>query len=87
MYEFSQDRYEYGPEGAWILHEEMVAADPDSGRPEAHVNSRRLGMLNVAAQLYKPEANCKKAFEHHGDKLCCPRQIAAVLDLDVGACV
>ena len=85
IYEFSQERYEFDPEGAWVLHEETVATNPDSGRPEAHVNSRRLGvLLDVAAQLYKPEAICKEAFEHHGDKLCCQRQIAAILDLDLG---
>ena len=69
--------------GAWVVHEETVATDPDSGRAEAHVNSRRLGVLDTAAQLYRPDDICKEAFEQHYDLLCCQRQIASILGKDL----
>ena len=79
IYEHSHESYTFDPEGAWTLHEETVGVDPDTGRPEALVNSRRLGVLDVAAQLYRPSEICAEAFEHHDDKLCCQRQIASIL--------
>ena len=79
IYEFSNERYTFDPDGAWVVHEEVVATDPDTGRAEAHVNSRRLGALDTAAQLYRPDEICKEAFEDHSDMLCCQRQIASIL--------
>ena len=65
------------------MNEETVGVDPDTGRPEALVNSRRLGMLHATAQLYKPETICKEAFEHHSDRPCCQRQIASILGVSL----
>ena len=62
-----------------------MKTDPDTGRPEAHVSNRRLGVqLGASAQLYRPEAMCAEDFRSKDDKLCCPRQIAELLCEDLG---
>ena len=61
-----------------MVHEEIVATDPDTGRAEAHVSSRRLGLLDIAAQLNRPDDICTEAFEQHSDKRCCQRQNASI---------
>ena len=41
IYDHSQETYIFDKEGACIIHEETVGTDPDSGVPEAILNSRR----------------------------------------------
>ena len=45
---------------------------------------RRVGARPVFSHFLFSEALCEKAFEEHSDKLCCPRQIASILKVDVG---
>ena len=49
IYEVSKERWEYdaGSDGAWTIHEETVARDPDSGQTEVLLD-RRVGMAPVS---------------------------------------
>ena len=57
----------------------------EEGIPKAHtVMDRRTGALPTFSQFLFHDGLCPEAFEDVPDKLCCPRQIAAVLKLDFG---
>ena len=43
-----------------------------------------MGARPVFTQFLFAESLCEEDFEEHHDKLCCPRQIASILKLDVG---
>ena len=83
IYEFSQERYEFDPEGSFIIHEETIGVDPDTNIAESHVNTRRMGHLDMREQLYRPDDICEEAFMEADDKLCCQRQIASILQIDL----
>ncbi len=90
LYEQSQETWTYDKNGSWIISEEALKLDKRSGKVDMDVVlKRRMGVLlpaSISRFLY-PEAICREAFESHGDHLCCPRQIAAVLRLDFGEVV
>ncbi|MCP3866237.1 MAG: hypothetical protein GY695_24480, partial [Aestuariibacter sp.] len=86
LQEHSDEVWILDPDGSWKIHEEVVATNPDTGEGEAHVVlDRRTGGRPVAmSQLLEAEAVCDEAWEQHDDKLCCPRQMAAILRRDMG---
>jgi hypothetical protein len=67
------------------VSEETVGTHPDTEVPEANVVlDRRVGAAPLSPPgLLFPEAVCPEAYEDHGDNLCAPRQIAAVLKRDL----
>ncbi len=91
LYEVSDEAWDLDPDGSWLIHEETVGSrrvgtDPDTNLAESHVVlDRRVGARPVFSHFLFSEALCEEAFEEHEDKLCCPRQIASVLKLEVGA--
>ena len=78
--EVSEERVIIRPGGAWFVAE-MVTTGPVvvGGDPDTNVIVRQLGMKPVLTQLPFPEAICSLAFENHPGKMCCPRQLAAIL--------
>ena len=88
IFEVSEETYIFDPDGAFYIFEETIATDPDSGQAEAHVNYRRMGCwVDLSSQLYRPQDLCEEAFEHRDDKLCCQRQIARVLGIELDAII
>ena len=82
----SRETWEYddASDGAWTIHEETVARDPDSGEMVVALD-RRVGTAPLSAsELPFAEHLCAEAFESHDDHLCVPRQVAALLALDFG---
>ncbi len=62
----------------------LVSTDTDGGLANSHVVlDRRVGARPVFTQFIFAEALCDEAFEEHPDKLCCPRQIASILKLEI----
>ena len=85
LYEVSAETWTLDPDGSWLISEETVATNPDTGLAEAHVVlDRRVGARPVFNQFLFADALCDEAFEEHDDKLCCPRQIASILNIDIG---
>ncbi len=85
LYEMSDETWTLDGSGSWRIHEEVVATDPDTGTAEAYTFlDRPTGTRPVLANFLFPDALCEEAFEEHDDMLCCPRQMAAVLKLDIG---
>ena len=69
-----------------MINEETVGTHPQTGRAEAHtVMDRPVGAkpLPPATMLF-PEHVCEEAFLDCDDRLCVPRQIAAVLKRPMG---
>ena len=86
IYEVSKETWEYdaASDGAWTIHEETIARDPDDGSMVVALD-RRVGMTPLSAsELPLAEHLCAEAFADRDDKCCVPRQIAAVLKLDYG---
>ncbi len=84
LYEVSDESWTLDPDGSWKISEETVGTNPDTGNGESHVVlDRRVGARPVFTQFLFAEALCDEAFEEHPDKLCCPRQIASILKLDL----
>ena len=81
IYEFSEEVYSLDAGAEWIIHEETVGTDPDSNQAEAHV--RRLGANPSAIQLQHINAVCSEAWNNSNDNLCCPRQIASILEINI----
>ena len=81
----SEERWLLDPRGSWKISEETVGTDPDTGEAEAHVVlDRRIGARPIPPPtMLFPDAVCEVAFEDHGDNLCAPRQIAALLKRDL----
>jgi hypothetical protein len=86
LYEVSEEKWVLDTRGGWRVSEETVGTHSDTGEAEAHVViDRRLGATPLPPPgLLFPEAVCPEAFEDHGDNLCAPRQIAAILKRDLG---
>jgi hypothetical protein len=86
LYEVSEERWVLDTRGGWKVSEETVGTHPDTGEAEAHVvMDRRVGALPLPPpELLFPEAVCPQAYQDHGDNLCAPRQIAAILKRDLG---
>jgi hypothetical protein len=85
LYEVSEERWLLDPRGSWKISEETVGTHPDTGKAEARVVlDRRIGArpLPPPTMLFA-DAVCEAAFEEHGDNLCAPRQIAALLKRDM----
>ncbi len=91
VYEVSKDTWTLDSEGSWLIDEETVGTNKATGEGESHVTlerpsdkhrRRRAAAKPVFSHFLFSEAICDEAFEEHDDKLCCPRQIAAVLKLD-----
>ena len=81
LYEHSREKSTFDPDGAWSIHEETVATDPDAGRAGAQVVlDRGLGVLR--SDLLFSDDICLEAYERREEKTCVPRQIAAVLKRD-----
>ena len=77
LYEVSRETWEYD-DGAWIIHEETVGRDPDSGEMVVALD-RRVGAAPLSpSELPFAEHLCAEAFESHDDHLCVPRQVAAL---------
>jgi hypothetical protein len=85
LYQVSEEVWSLDDAGSWVVAEETVGTDPDTGRAAAHVvMDRRVGAHPVPpATMLFPEAVCETAFEQHDDNLCAPRQIAALLKRDL----
>ena len=86
IHEVSKETWTYDKTGSWLISEETVKYNAEEGETQdTVVLQRRMrgGPCAISRFLY-PEALCKEAFEEHDDHLCCPRQIAAVLRLDLG---
>jgi hypothetical protein len=85
LYEVSEEKWVLDRRGGWKVSEETVGTHPDTGEAEAHVViDRRVGAGPLPPPgLLFPEAVCPEAFEEHGDNLCAPRQIAAILKRDL----
>jgi hypothetical protein len=83
--EVSEEKWVLDRRGGWKVSEETVGTHPDTGEAEAHVvMDRRVGARPLPPPgLLFPEAVCPEAFEDHGDNLCAPRQIAAILKRDL----
>jgi len=86
LYEASKEQWGYDDEGSWIINEETVKYNEASGETKSHVVlDRRLEAdPAILSRFLFSEALCQEAFENHEDSFCCPRQIAAVLKLDLG---
>jgi hypothetical protein len=83
LYEVSDETWTVDPTGNWRISEETVRIDRGVGDVDI-VLDRRLGARPVFSQLLFAEALCEEAYEDHDDKLCCPRQMAAIFKLDLG---
>ncbi len=84
LYEHSEEVWTLDPEGPWAIHEETTGFDEELNLVSTTVLDRRTGALPTFSQFLFQDALCPEAFEEVDDKLCCPRQIAAVLKLDFG---
>ena len=84
LYEHSEEVWTLDPEGPWAIHEETTGFDEELNLVSTTVLDRRTGALPTFSQFLFHDALCPEAFEEVEDKLCCPRQIAAVLRLDFG---
>ncbi len=82
LYEVSDETWTLDPTGNWRISEETVKVEGGVGSVHI-VLDRRLGAQPVYNQFLFPDALCDEAFEDHDDKMCCPRQIAAILKLDL----
>jgi hypothetical protein len=81
LYEMSDETWSLDDGGSWLISEELVAVDPETGHAEANtILDRRVGVNPFPNHLLFPEAICDEAYERSGDdKLCAPRQISAIL--------
>jgi hypothetical protein len=86
LHEVSRERWTYDAAGAWLISEESVEYNEETKKTEDTVvlQRRMRGGPSAISRFLHPEALCKEAFEDHGDMLCCPRQISAVLRLELG---
>ena len=86
LYEASQEEWKYdtSSETAWIINEETVGRDPDSGEMVVALD-RRTGVAPYSlSQIPYPEDLCEEALIDCNDMMCVPRQIAAIVSLDFG---
>ena len=82
LYKVLDETWTLDPTGNWRISEETVKVTAGVGSVDI-VLDRRLGVRPVYSHFLFPEALCDEAFEDHDDKLCCPRQIASILNLDL----
>jgi hypothetical protein len=76
----STEKTYYNPEGEWRI---VVLMTTPGKPPKTHVIKRALGAKPLSASdLPFPEAICDEAFVFADDKLCCARQISAILGVD-----
>ena len=79
--EISGEQYFYDADAQWEISE--MVTNPSlipAGNPSTSVMHRPLGALTAAsAFLCRPEHIIPEAFEEHDDRLCVPRQVAALL--------
>ena len=86
LYEVSKETWSFDEtsDGALTIHEETVGIDPDSGEAVVALD-RRVGTAPLSvSDLPFADQLCPQAFEDRDDHACVPRQIAALLDLDIG---
>lgn len=88
LYEVSDEQWWYddSDSASWAVHEETVGVDPLTREGESHVVlDRSVGArpMRSDAMLF-PDAVCPEAFVESDDRLCVPRQIAAILQEDMG---
>ena len=86
LFQVSDEEWSYDSHGSWGIHEETVGVDPETGEAEAHVIlDRRVGaMPSISNNVLFQDAICPEAFEERTDNLCAPRQMAALLKLEIG---
>ena len=85
IYEASDEKWFYDDAGSWAIHEETTGVDPDTGEAESHVIlDRRVQGEPGCSTLLFPDQVCEEAFKASDDKLCAPRQMAAILKTDIG---
>jgi hypothetical protein len=85
LYEVSEGIWVLDKDGSWLISEEFVATHPDTGVAKSYVVlDRRVGARPIPPPtMLFTDAVCEVAFEEHGDNLCAPRQIAALLKRDL----
>ena len=77
--EFSEEKVTVR-DAPWHILE--MTTQPADGGPETSVTERRLGANPVVSSLLFPEHITPVAFLEAEDRMCCPRQIAAVTSTD-----
>ena len=90
LIEVSDEQWFFDDAGSWGVHEETVGVDPETGTPEAHtILDRRTRAPEplVSNTLLYQEALCEEAFVAANDKLCGPRQMAALLKCDMSTII
>jgi hypothetical protein len=84
VYEVSEETWRYDAAGTWIISEMVTQPAEGAGQPRTEVLTRRLGTAPARlSQLPHPDGIVSEAFEAHDDRLCVPRQMAAVLRQDL----
>ena len=88
LLEVSGETFVYDPAGEWQISSMSTEAGRD-GEAVVDVAIRQpmAGLRSCAAQLPYPEHILPEAFEEHDDKLCVPRQLAALLKKPMQAIV
>ena len=85
IYEASDEKWEYDDAGSWFVHEETTGVDPETGVGESHVIlDRRVRGFPACSTLLFPDQVCEEAYRIADDKMCAPRQIAAILKIAIG---
>ena len=83
IYEQSRERYHVDEHGVWKISEESVSVNAAGHGATQLVMDRHVGTLTLKSQFLFSESICRDAFEEHQDTCCAPRQLAAVLKLEV----
>jgi hypothetical protein len=83
--EFYDETWEVDETGSWLIHEETVGVNPETGKAEAHViMDRRMRAPEplVSNSILFQHAICDEAFVNVDDNQCAQRQIASILKQD-----
>ncbi len=80
--EISTETYVYDPNGQWTISSMTTQPGADGAIDTEVRMNRPLGCLSLSAASFLPYADhiIPQAFERHEDKLCLPRQLAAVTE-------
>jgi len=76
--EYSEETITIREGAEWQILEMTTEAGAAAQDPQTDVTERPLTGHPSVSSLPMPEALCSAAFEDHGDKMCCARQIAQV---------
>ena len=79
----SEQEWEYDPDGNWLMSEETIATINNEAEAIVVVN-RPLGVDPIKSDTFLLAKHIMPlAYENHNDKLCVPRQMAHIMNVNI----